>query len=105
MLDALARRLMDGTRQGYVPPQTFLGVAGTRLFRDEIWGRLRFPFRADYRTYRRLGRFHFPQANWRSRLGNALLLLLSRVPRIRREIQRRMTDEMLRPLRRYVNPR
>ena len=97
-LDALARRLVDNKRRGYVPPPTFLGVAGARLFRDEIWGRLRFPFQADYRSYRRLNLFDFPQKNLKSRLFNAAMLILSRHPRFRREVNRRMKDEMIRPL-------
>lgn len=102
LLDALARRLIDGARRHYVPPSTFLGVAGIRLFRDEIRGRLRFPFRADYLSYRRLGLFDVPRNNLRSRLANTVMLMLSRHPRFRREVDRRMQDEMIKPLKKVL---
>ncbi|BBO82920.1 flavodoxin [Desulfosarcina ovata subsp. sediminis] len=101
-LTALARRLIRHADQQFVAPATFLGRAGTILFRDEIWGRLRFPFRADYGHYRRLGLFDFPQHHWPSRLRNALLLFLSRFPGLRHKINQRMKDEMIKPLQKYL---
>ncbi|WP_172683846.1 NAD(P)H-dependent oxidoreductase [Desulfosarcina cetonica] len=104
-VDALAQRLVACAEHGFIGSSTFLGHSGRILFRDEIWGRLRFPFRADCRTFRRLGGFDFPQRHWRSRLTNALLLFLSSFAPFRRHLQGRMTDEMIRPFRRYLKTR
>ena len=72
------------------------------LFRYAIWGRLRFPFRADFVAYRRSGAFDFPQKDLKSRIQNALMLLLSRSPRFRKEVNRRMKDQMVKPLRTFL---
>ena len=98
----LSSRLVDGARRKWVSTPTFLGVAGAILFRDEIWGRLRFPFRADYLEYRRSGRFRFPHQAWRSRVRNAIFLFLSRSPRFRKAINRRIKDEMIKPFKKFI---
>jgi multimeric flavodoxin WrbA len=102
-LQDLARRLTRFADTGYARPHTFLGVGGAMLFRDAIWGRLRFPFRADFVAYRRSGAFDFPQKNLKSRIQNGLMLLLSRSPRFRKEVNRRMRDEMVKPLRKFLD--
>ena len=40
-LDQLAERLVRFCRSGYIRPQTFLGVAGMKIFRDDIWAELK----------------------------------------------------------------
>jgi len=72
MSEALRRSVV-----GYSSPQTFLGVAGMKLFRDDIWGRLRFVFRADHLAFRRMGFYKtFPQRDIRNRLLLALMMPL-----------------------------
>jgi len=41
LLDCLAARLAASAAAGYQAPDTFLGVAGRKIFRDEIWANLR----------------------------------------------------------------
>ncbi len=101
-LQDLARRLTRFADTGYARPHTFLGVGGAMLFRDAIWGRLRFPFRADFVAYRKSGAFDFPQKDLKSRIQNALMLFLSRSPRFREKVNRRMKDEMVKPLRKFL---
>jgi multimeric flavodoxin WrbA len=55
LLQSLAERLVRFADSGYVQPATFLGVGGMKIFRDDIWGRLRVVFRADHRAYKRMG--------------------------------------------------
>lgn len=88
---------MRQANQNFSATPTFLGLAGTKLFRDEIWGRLRFPFRADYMEYKRGGVFDFPQQYWKVRIKNAIMLLLSRYAKFRIEVNKRMKDEMIKP--------
>ncbi|MBW2369022.1 MAG: NAD(P)H-dependent oxidoreductase [Deltaproteobacteria bacterium] len=61
LLHNLAQRLVKAHNLGYVKPITFLGVGGKKVFRDEIWGRLRFAFQADHRYYEQQGFYDFPQ--------------------------------------------
>ena len=101
-LQELARRLVRFADAGYARPHTFLGVGGAKLFRDAIWGGLRFPFRADFIAYRKSGAFDFPQKDLKSRIQNGLMLLLSKSPGFRKEVNRRMKDEMVKPLRKFL---
>lgn len=101
-LAGLADDLVRFAAAGYVKPQTFFGVAGDKIFRDNIWGRLRFPFRADYQWYKQAGMYDFPQRQYGSRLTNAMMLLLSRMPRFRKEINQRMKKGMIKPLKKVL---
>lgn len=97
-LHTLAQRLADGTNRLYIPPPTFLAVGGMKIFRDNVWGRLRLVFQADHRHYRRSGLYDFPQKDLPTRLLNALLMPLTKIPPVRREMRRRIRQEMIRPL-------
>ena len=57
----------------YIRPQTFLGVAGMKIFRDDIWSELKVVFRADHKAYKRLGFYDFPQR----RIGQRILMGLA----------------------------
>jgi multimeric flavodoxin WrbA len=97
-LDQFARDAVRFAAEGYRRPATFLGVGGRKIFRDEIWGPLRFAFLSDHRYYGRHGFYDFPQKAYRMRLRNALMTLLLRIPFTRRKIQKRFTTEMVKPL-------
>jgi len=102
LLQDLARRLVRFAASDYVRPPTFLGVTGKKLFRDEIWSRLRVPFQADHRAYKRLGLYDFPQKDVRTRMINAVVPLLLRVPGFRKEFARRIKSGMIRPYRKVL---
>jgi multimeric flavodoxin WrbA len=102
LLQDLANNLVQFADSGYIKTPTFLGVGGKKLFRDEIWGRLRFPFRADYLLYKKLGVFDFPQKNYKMRIQSAFMSLLSKSPAFRKEVNKRMKDEMIKPLQRVI---
>lgn len=59
LIDNLASKLVRFSGSGYAQPPTFLGVGGMRIFRDDIWGRLKFVFQADYKYYEENGIFDF----------------------------------------------
>lgn len=82
----------------YIRPHTFLGVGGTKLFRDDIWGRLRFPFKADYLAYKKLGVYDFPQKNYKKRIQNSTMLFLSKSSAFRKEVNNKLKKEMIKPL-------
>jgi multimeric flavodoxin WrbA len=97
-LENLAARLIEACRARYTPPPTFLAVAGMKVFRDDVWGRLRLVFQADHKYYRRHGIYDFPQKDLPTRLLNALMMPLTKLPPVRRQLRRRIRQEMLRPL-------
>ncbi len=102
LLDALAAKLVGHAETGYVPPPTFLQVGGMKLFRDDIYGHLRFVFQADYAAYRRLGYMRFPQSDLKTRLKNAVTMLATKIPLVRRRFRTMIKDKMLEPHQRVV---
>jgi hypothetical protein len=103
LLLSLAQRLIRSANDGYVKPSSFLGVGGKKVIRDDIYGRLRFPFRADHNFYKKNGLYDFPQKDYKSRITNSIMLLLSRIPSIRKEIYiKRMKAEMIKPLQKVL---
>ena len=98
LLQDFGKCLVQFAESDYIKPQTFLGVGGTKLFRDDIYGRLRFPFRADHLAYKKLGIYDFPQKEYKTRVQNAAMLFLSKFPAFRKEVNKRMKKEMIKPL-------
>jgi multimeric flavodoxin WrbA len=102
LLDDLAARAVAWAASGYRRPATFLGEGGHKLFRDAIWGDLRFVFQADHRRYRASGFYDFPQRKIGVRLLN-LVAPLIRLPFIRVQFVPRVKEAMVMPHRRVVD--
>jgi multimeric flavodoxin WrbA len=96
-LQNMASRSVAQSKLGYIPPPTFYQVAGSKLFRDAIWGRLRVVFQADHKYYKEHGMYDFPQKNYKWRIINSALVWLTKIPAIRREFIKRMKTEMIKP--------
>ena len=102
LLDDLAARSAAWAAGGYRRPATFLGEGGHKIFRDRIWGDLRFVFQADHRRYRRIGFYDFPQRKLGVRLLN-LVAPLIRLPFVRRQFVPRIKDAMVMPFRHVLD--
>jgi multimeric flavodoxin WrbA len=96
-LQTMASNAVLQSKLGYIPPPTFYQVAGTKLFRDAIWGRLRPVFQADHRYYKEHGMYNFPQKYYKWRMINSILILLTKIPAFRREFIKRIKKEMIKP--------
>jgi len=102
-LQELALRSLNYAECNYKRPSTFLGVGGLKIFRDEIWGPLRFPFVADHQYYKRHGVYDFPQNDYASRVRNFFLGLLAKFPAIRKELYgQKMTEYMIRDYKKFI---
>jgi multimeric flavodoxin WrbA len=103
VLSDFAGRMCAAADAGYARPRTFLGVGGMKVFRDEIYSHMRFPFRADHEYYKKNGMYDFPQKKFKMRAIASVMLLLAKIPRIRREIYRKQIKPgMVAPLRAIV---
>ena len=103
VLDGLMRRTAGLAEQAYVQPATFLGVGGTKIFRDDIFGRLRIPFPADHRAYKRLGFYKtFPQRDLGIILLNTFVGPLLSIHRLRQGFNKMMKVQMVAPLKKVV---
>jgi multimeric flavodoxin WrbA len=97
LLDALAARLVHCAEAGYIPPRTFYAIGGHKIFRDNIYAGMRFVFQADYRYYQEHGMFDFPQADLKTRLLNAILIPLTKIPGFRKKVFADMKHHMIEP--------
>lgn len=82
---------------GYFGNRTFLGVGGAKIFRDDVWGKLRFVFQSDYRRYKAENLFDFPHQNTRARMVNAVMGLLTRIPGFRNGFYRKIRTVQVKP--------
>jgi len=94
-IDSLAERAVAFSRDGYIAPQTFLGVGGMKLFRDEIWGEMRVVFQEDFRQYRKYKLFDFPQKKRFARTLVPLISMLVRIPPLKKMVKREMKNGMM----------
>jgi multimeric flavodoxin WrbA len=101
-LSGLAERLAWNSLHEYIKPVTFLGVGAYKIFRDDVFSKLRFVFQADHRFYSKHGYYDFPQKKIGLRLVNILLGLLFRIPRIRRRFDREIRKKMIEPHQKVV---
>ena len=94
----MAKKAIRAAESDYIKPQTFLGVGGSKIFRDAIYGRMRFPFQADHKYYKKNGLYDFPQKDIKTRIQNTALTLLTKIPSMRRQIyHKRIKKEMIKP--------
>jgi len=99
-LDQLAERLVRFSEAAYVRPRTFLGVAGMKIFRDDIWSQLKVIFRADHRAYKRLGFYDFPQRRIGKRALMGLAWFVTGLPGVKGKFTSMIRKQMVVPLRR-----
>jgi multimeric flavodoxin WrbA len=98
LLQDLAQRMVRYAEAGYIKPRTFLSVGGMKIFRDDIYSHMRFPFVADHRYYKQHGLYDFPQKKLGSRLFSSMMILLTKIPGMRKEIYvKRLKGEMVKP--------
>jgi len=96
-LQNVASNAVMYSKFGYIKPQMFYQAAGTKLFRDAVWSKLRIVFQADHRYYKKHGFYNFPQKNYKWRLINNTIMLLTKIPFVRREFVKRTKVEMIKP--------
>jgi multimeric flavodoxin WrbA len=95
-LDQLMAHALACAQTGYARPQTFLGVGGMKIFRDDIYGRLRTVFAADHRAYGRMGLYKtFPQAELNTWLLNTFVAPIVNLPPIRGRFDRMIKRQMV----------
>ena len=103
LIDSLASRLVKFSGSGYVQPATFLGVGGMRIFRDDIWGRLKFVFQADFNYYKENGIFDFPHDDEKTIDINAKMIALTDNPDMREKVRKMIKSEMVKPMKYVVD--
>jgi multimeric flavodoxin WrbA len=102
LLENFAERLLRFSEKGYIKPKNFLGVGGHKIFRDDIWGRLRMIWQADYRYFKKHGKYDFPQKEYGIRIGTTIMMLLTKIPRFRRKFYNNLKDMPIKRMQRLI---
>jgi len=102
LLQSFTRRLNDFSIKHYIKSSTFRNIAGMKIFRDYIWGRLRFLLQADHRYYKRHGMYDFPQKNIRARIFNEFVALITKIPVVKKEFVKNIKENMVKPHKRML---
>jgi len=96
-IQGLATTLESYHKNGYRPPCQFLGDAGHRIFRDEIYAGLKGIFVADHKYYQKHSLYDFPQKKLKKRILSTIMYGMLKIPFIRENIQQNMADYMIKP--------
>ncbi|MFX1304803.1 MAG: NAD(P)H-dependent oxidoreductase [Promethearchaeota archaeon] len=100
-----AKNLVRFSKSGYIKPFTFLTVGGSKIFRDAIYGRMRFVFQADHKFYEEHGYYDFPQNDERAKQMNESFIPLTQDEEYRKKFYSMMKKFMIKPLKGIVtNP-
>ncbi len=102
LLQTFAERLICFSEKDYIKPKNFLGVGGHKIFRDDIWGRLRMIWQADHRYYQKNGKYDFPQKDYGVRIATAVMMLLTKIPKFRRKFYNNLRDMPLKRMQRLI---
>ncbi len=101
-IDKLAQTLEYALESGYVPPQNFYGVGGTKIFRDLIW-QMQGIMKADHKFYKSHGQYDFPQ----KKRGRMLLMYLAGMAMssdaIKAKMGNMMNEGMLMPYKKLLD--
>ncbi len=99
LIHSIAKRAITCSDQGYIRPHTFYKEGGMKIFRDDVYGRLRFICQADHRWYRDNGIYDtFPQRNKFTKKMNRKFMFLTKFKPIREKLYKTINKEMVRPI-------
>ena len=103
IIDQTVNLLVESAVKEVSKPLTFLGFGGAKVFRDDIWGGLRFVFYADHLAYQRIKLYDtFPQADWKFRLFNIFIVPLLQIGVVRKVFDKQVKVRMVEPLQQIV---
>lgn len=103
LLERFAGSLMECDKAAYIHAPTFLGKAGHKILRDEIWASLRFIFHRDHAYYKKHGLYDFPRRSLKTRLSDFFMWLMLKSPGFRKKFKPQIRSGMVKPLVRVVD--
>ena len=101
-IDKLAQTLEYALVSGYVPPQNFYGVGGTKIFRDLIW-QMQGIMKADHKFYKAHGQYDFPQKKRATMLLMYLAGMAMSSEAIKKKMGNMMNEGMLMPYKKLLD--
>jgi multimeric flavodoxin WrbA len=99
LLQSFAERLIRYSEKGYIKPKNFLGVGGHKIFRDDIWGRLRMIWQADHKYFKENGKYDFPHKDYGIRIASKIMMLLTKNSKFRKRFYNNLMDMPMKRMR------
>ncbi len=97
----MAGRMDYALQNGYVPPQSFYGVGGMKIFRDLIY-LMRGIMRADHKFYKKHGIYDFPQKKKGRLVAMLLVGSLMNNKKLRSKMGGKIDDGMVAPYKKVL---
>lgn len=98
----LCLNLKFGLDNNFVPPQTFYGVGGMKIFRDLIY-QMKGMMKADHKFFKANGQYDFPQKKKGIMLLMYLVGAMMSNPKIKSKIGNQMNEGMLMPYKKVLD--
>lgn len=95
LIPDLVRKTVRNAEKEIRKGVTFLGYAGMKVFRDDVYAGLRVIFKGDFRNYRKTGVFDFPQKNPLMLFGIFLFYWVTRIPFVYKRMFRNFKGLMI----------
>ncbi|MDC7126507.1 MAG: NAD(P)H-dependent oxidoreductase [Spirochaetales bacterium] len=92
---SLPEKMINRAENNYIQPKGFLGEAGHKVFRDDIFSHLKFVFQEDHKYYKKNGLYDFPHKKRMMRFMSSFMVLLTKFPGIRKKINGGLREGML----------
>lgn len=99
LLYNLIDNVVESEKNGIINPPSMLGLGGIKIFRDDIYGKLSFPFVGDYKYYKENGLFEFPKPS----RNNKFLTFLCRFEKIGSKIKQSLKEKMVASQKSFVD--
>lgn len=97
-IEGLAKRMVRQSHNGYIQSMPGPAVTGRMVFRDHVWGGLRFVFQGDHKYYKKHKWYDFPHKNRRTRFMTSIMVFMLRFKFFREHVQKNMKTLMIRNL-------
>ncbi len=101
-ISSVAEQVVSLSKE-YQITKSFLGVGGMKIFRDELYGPIRFPFTADYEYYKKHGLFDFEHNKIKYKISFYFMKFLMKIPKINdKMIKKEMKEQMIKPYKKII---
>ncbi len=101
-IESAVRMAIEASVEGYVCSDTFRSTAGRKIFRDDVYEGMKVVFRADHRTYKKIGYYDFQGRSLFNRLKMSIAYLITSIPFIKKGMFSNMVGSMVAPFRKIT---
>ena len=103
LINTAARLSISFADKKYHNTNTFRGVAGMKIFRDDIFEGLKIVFKGDHRIYRKRKYYNYKGHRLPNRLKTGIIYAMTSIPFIKKQLYSNMPKMMISQYQRVLN--